>query len=72
MRHAVVLLASLSFTNRALPHGVGLDTRRCHRSRKTGGYHRHRGVMVGQSCASKDGGLGAMRNQGKRFSLRPA
>lgn len=72
MRHAVVLLASLSITNRALPHGVGLDTCGCHRSRKASGYHRHRGVMVGRLCASKDGGLEAMRNQGKRFSLRPA
>src|ERR1017187_4596126 len=55
MRRAVVLLASLSFTNIALPHGVGLDSRGSRHIRKAGGYHRHRGVMVGQSFASKDG-----------------
>ena len=71
MRRAVVLLASLSFTKFALPNGVGLDGRGCHHSRKAGGYHRHHGVMVGQSFASKDGVLEAMCKQGKPFSLRP-
>ncbi len=49
----------------AFAHGGGLDGYGCHHNRKAGGYHCHRGVMAGQSFASKDEMLEAMRKQGK-------
>jgi hypothetical protein len=36
-----------------LAHGGGLDAHGCHRDRKLGEYHCHRGVFAGRSFASK-------------------
>ena len=37
----------------ASAHGGGLDGLSCHHNRKAGGYHCHRGDLVGQSFGSK-------------------
>ena len=38
----------------AFAHGRGLDAYGCHHNRKAGGYHCHRGPLVGQGFESKD------------------
>lgn len=52
MRIVVVILFGLV----ALPasaHGGGLDRYGCHKDRKAGAYHCHRGVLAGRTFASQ-------------------
>jgi hypothetical protein len=66
MRRIPALLVFQIFPNLVWTHGGGLDGYGYHHNRKAGGYHCHRGVMAGQSFASKDEVLEAMRKQGKQ------
>ena len=66
MNNRVVLSAWIAvfvlFTpSSLLPHGGGLDSLGCHHDRKQGGYHCHRGLLAGQSFASKAEALEALR-----------
>src|SRR5688572_3648245 len=45
----------------ALSHGGGLDSLGCHRDRKLGGYHCHKGPLAGRYFASKAEALSALR-----------
>jgi len=65
MRSGIVCLLGLLISTPAFAHGGGLDGYGCHHNRKAGGYHCHRGVIAGQSFASKDEMLEAMRKQDK-------
>jgi len=42
------------YTSSVYPHGGGLDSYGCHRDRKQGGYHCHRGMFAGKQFSSKD------------------
>jgi hypothetical protein len=42
-------------------HGGGLDGHGCHHDRKNGGYHCHQGLLAGQSFASKQEMLSALK-----------
>lgn len=65
----LVLLASVlvMFTGplveNVLAHGGGLDAYGCHRDRKRGGYHCHRGPLAGHAFASKEEMLRALQQQ---------
>jgi hypothetical protein len=50
MRHVVLLMILLFLPGLVLAHGGGLDANGCHTNRKTGEYHCHRSVSMGQSC----------------------
>ena len=43
----------LTLPTNAFAHGGGLDSLGCHHNRIAGGYHCHRGVLVGRSFESK-------------------
>ncbi len=44
-------------------HGGGLDSHGCHNDRKNGGYHCHQGPLAGQSFASRQDMLDALKAQ---------
>lgn len=54
----VIMLLIIPMT--AYAHGGGLDSLGCHHNRKQGGYHCHRGELVGQSFSSKQDALDAL------------
>lgn len=56
---AFLLICTLSGS--AWAHGGGLDALGCHHNRKLGGYHCHRGPLAGQSFASKEEALRALK-----------
>jgi hypothetical protein len=65
MRGGCELVAAALFValvpTQAEAHGGGLDGYGCHHNRKQGGYHCHRGPMAGQSFASQQEMLNAMK-----------
>lgn len=54
LRPAAFFIAASVAPIFAFAHGGGLDGYGCHRNRKQGGYHCHRGPLAGQSFASKE------------------
>ena len=60
LRWVAVLLVA-TFPALALAHGGGLDAYGCHRNKKLGNYHCHRGPFDGQTFASKDEMLQALQ-----------
>lgn len=48
------LLMLFSGTPLGAAHGGGLDRYGCHRDRKVGGYHCHRGPCAGKAFASQE------------------
>lgn len=63
MRYALAFLIVI-IPSAAFAHGGGLDGYGCHHNRKQGGYHCHRGPMAGQSFASQQEMLAAMKKGG--------
>lgn len=60
-----VLIATASlFSPAVFSHDGGLDGLGCHHNRQLGGYHCHRGVLAGQSFASKEEALAAQQGAG--------
>jgi endonuclease YncB( thermonuclease family) len=57
---AICLLAHAYGPTAASAHGGGLDSRGCHRDRKLGGYHCHKGPLAGRHFASKAEALSAL------------
>lgn len=55
----------------ALSHGGGLDAYGCHRNRKAGGYHCHRGEFSGRSFSRKEDMLDLMQSR-KTPQSKPA
>ena len=53
----------LSVSGNVFAHPGGIDSYGGHNDRKNGGYHFHRGPLVGQSFASKDIALAALKTQ---------
>ena len=51
------LSAALFLPDLAAGHGGGLDAYGCHRNKKAGGYHCHRGPYKGMSFGSKEEAL---------------
>lgn len=49
----------------ALAHGGGLDSYGCHRNRKQGGYHCHRGAYAGRAWSSRAPGRWEMNQAAK-------
>jgi hypothetical protein len=67
--HILALLSAVAFaclfSVLSFAHGRGLDGYGCHYHRKQGGYHCHRGAMVGQAFNSKQEMLAAMKSKEK-------
>ena len=61
-----LVVAYLGSSGPAFAHGGGLDGYGCHHNRKQGGYHCHRGEMAGQSFASQQEMIAAMKKDGKK------
>ena len=64
---AIILgIALATAARRAAGHGGGLDQRGCHRDRKNGGYHCHKGELAGQSFPSKEATQKEPQGEGKK------
>ena len=67
--HTLVLLSAVAvtclFPVLSFAHDRGLDRYGCHHHRKHGGYHCHRGAMVGQSFKLQQEMLAAMKGKEK-------
>lgn len=68
----VAMLLAPSVPTQAMAHGGGLDSYGCHHNRKQDGYHCHRGAMAGQSFASQQEMLAAMKKGGEKAPQKSA
>ena len=67
LRAALVISIAVSALLPVAPawsHGGGLDSLGCHRDRKRGGYHCHRGALAGQSFGSQGEAVDALSRAG--------